>query len=179
MCIPAVLHYMWHCNILCSKHDIDMRMNEWNRHALFLSWNGRNRYLHSSLLKFWDFFHSWEKFSVFPLVPLCSTRVKTEFLTLVEEIPDLQEPINLFIYEWVSNSCLMPNEQFFSYIMAITSFILMKWWCPLKMALYHTNTLGWIFAAHWNNSLGRHVVTQTQPDSKLTRLCSYSLLLHA
>jgi hypothetical protein len=42
-----------------------MRMNEWNRHALFLSWNGRNRYLHSSLLKIWDFFHSWEKFSVF------------------------------------------------------------------------------------------------------------------
>jgi hypothetical protein len=36
---------------LCSKHDIDMRMNEWNRHALFLSWNGRNRYLHSSLLR--------------------------------------------------------------------------------------------------------------------------------
>jgi hypothetical protein len=48
---------------------IDMRMNEWNRHVLFLSWNGRNRYLHSSLLKIWDFFHSWEKFSVFPLVP--------------------------------------------------------------------------------------------------------------
>ena len=27
---------------------------------------------------------------VFPLVPLRSTRAKTEFLTLVEEIPDLQ-----------------------------------------------------------------------------------------
>ena len=64
-----LLHCTWRCNILCSKHDIDMRMNEWNRHALFLSWNGRNRYLHSSLLKIWDFFHSWEKFSVFPLVP--------------------------------------------------------------------------------------------------------------
>jgi hypothetical protein len=47
---------MWHCNILCSKHDIDMRMNEWNRHALFLSWNWRNRYFHSSLLRipFWE-----------------------------------------------------------------------------------------------------------------------------
>jgi hypothetical protein len=41
-----LLHYTWRCNILCSKHDIDMRMNEWNRHALFLSWNGRNGYLH-------------------------------------------------------------------------------------------------------------------------------------
>jgi hypothetical protein len=83
----------WRCNILCSKHDIDMRMNEWNRHALFLRWNGRNRYLHSSLLKIWDFFHSWEKFNIFPLVllvPLRSTREKMEFLTLVEEIPDLQ-----------------------------------------------------------------------------------------
>ena len=44
---------------------------------------------HSSLLKIWDFFHSWEKFSVFPLVPLRSTREKTEFLTLVEEIQRL------------------------------------------------------------------------------------------
>ena len=35
-------------------------MNEWSQHALFLSWNGRNRYLHLSLLKIWDFFHSWE-----------------------------------------------------------------------------------------------------------------------
>jgi hypothetical protein len=50
-----LLHCTWRCNILCSKHDID----EWNRHALFLSWNGRNRYLHSSLLKIWDFFHSF------------------------------------------------------------------------------------------------------------------------
>ena len=39
-----LLHCTWRCNILCSKHDIDMRMNEWNRHALFLSWNERNRY---------------------------------------------------------------------------------------------------------------------------------------
>jgi hypothetical protein len=74
-----LLHCTWRCNILCSKHDIDMRMNEWNGHALFLSWNGRNRYLHSSLLKIWDFFHLWEKCSVFALVPLCSTREKTDF----------------------------------------------------------------------------------------------------
>jgi hypothetical protein len=39
-----LLHCTWRCNILCSKHDIDMPMNEWNRHALFLCWNGRNRY---------------------------------------------------------------------------------------------------------------------------------------
>jgi hypothetical protein len=31
-----------------------------------------------------------KEISVFPLVPLRSTREKTEFLTLVEEIPDLQ-----------------------------------------------------------------------------------------
>jgi hypothetical protein len=69
-----LLHCKWRCNILCSKHDIDMWMNEWNRNALFLSWNGRNRYLHSTLLKIWNFFHSWEKFSVFPLVPLVKRR---------------------------------------------------------------------------------------------------------
>jgi hypothetical protein len=52
--------------------------------------NGRNRFLHSSLLKIWDFFHSCEKLYVFSLVPLRSTREKTEFLRLVKEIPDLQ-----------------------------------------------------------------------------------------
>jgi hypothetical protein len=35
--------------------------------------NGRNRFLHSSLLKIWDFFHSCEKFYVFSLVPLRSS----------------------------------------------------------------------------------------------------------
>ena len=50
--------------------------------------NGRNRFLHSSLLKIWDFFHSCEKFYVFSFVLLRSTREKTEFL--VKEIPDLQ-----------------------------------------------------------------------------------------
>ena len=74
-----LLHCTWRCNILYSKHDIDMRMNEWNQHALFLSWNGRNRYLHSSLLKIWDFFHSREKFSVFPFVPLRSIRDRRNF----------------------------------------------------------------------------------------------------
>ena len=41
--------------------------------------NGRNRFLHSSLLKIWDFFHSCEKFYVFSLVPLRSTREKWNF----------------------------------------------------------------------------------------------------
>ena len=68
--------------------------------VIFFVKNGRNRFLHSSLLKIWDFFHSCEKFYVFSLVPLHSTREKTEFLTLVKEIPDLQwrlvqEPIIL------------------------------------------------------------------------------------
>ena len=72
-----LLHCTWRCNILCSKHDIYMRMNEWNRHALFVSWNGRNRYLHSSLLKIWDFFHSWENspsFHSFRYTPLVKRR---------------------------------------------------------------------------------------------------------
>jgi hypothetical protein len=34
--------------------------------------------------------HESEKFYVFSLVPLRSNREKTEFLTLVKEIPDLQ-----------------------------------------------------------------------------------------
>jgi hypothetical protein len=52
-------------------------------------------YLHSSLLKIWNFFQSWEKFSVFPLVPIRSTREKTEFLTLVEEIPYIHSQVNV------------------------------------------------------------------------------------
>jgi hypothetical protein len=92
-----LLHCTRRCNILCSKHDIDMRMNEWNRHALFLSWNRRNRYLHSFLLKIWDFFHLWEKFSVFPLVPLRSTREKTEFLTKKSQIFNRDSCKNLLV----------------------------------------------------------------------------------
>ena len=43
----------------------------------------------------------------------------------------------LFIYllsvppnpdKWVSDCCLMPSEQLFSFIMAITSYFLVKWW---------------------------------------------------
>jgi hypothetical protein len=44
------------------------------------------RFLHSSLLKIWDFFYSCEKFYVFSLFPLRSTREKTEFLTLVNVV---------------------------------------------------------------------------------------------
>jgi hypothetical protein len=44
----------------------------------------------------------------------------------------------------------MPNEQFFSYIMVRTSYILMM----MMYALFLTNTLSWIFIVqtHWNNS---------------------------
>jgi len=56
--------------------------------------------------------------------------------------------------KWVGDYCLTPNEQFFSYIMARTSYFLMRWrwWGPL--CTHDTNTLSWIFIvlAHWNNS---------------------------
>jgi hypothetical protein len=31
-----LLHCTWRCNILCSKHDIDMRMNEWMKSTWFV-----------------------------------------------------------------------------------------------------------------------------------------------
>jgi len=37
-----------------------------------------NRFLHDSLLKIWDFFHEWNEWK------------DAEFLSRVEEIPDLQ-----------------------------------------------------------------------------------------
>ena len=48
----------------------------------------------------------------------------------------------------------MPNEQFFSYIMVRTSYILMRWWFLLCT---RPNTVSWIFivlhnVANWNNS---------------------------
>ena len=36
------------------------------------------------------------------------------------------------VIAWLSDRCLMPSEQFFSYIMVKTSYISIRWWwCPL------------------------------------------------
>ena len=53
-------------------------------------------------------------------------------------------------FEWVSDYCLMPNEQFFRHIMVRTSYILMRWWWCL---LYTRRTPRLIVLTHWNNSL--------------------------
>jgi hypothetical protein len=36
-----------------------------------------------------------------------------------------------YLFEWLNNCCLMPTQQFFSYIMAGTSYFSMKWWWGL------------------------------------------------
>jgi len=44
----------------------------------------------------------------------------------------------------VSDYCLTTSEQFFSYVMARTSYILMRWrlwwWCP-----FFTKSTGWVW----------------------------------
>jgi len=47
----------------------------------------------------------------------------------------------------------MPTQQFFSIIMARTTFSMEWWWGPL--CTRPTRLLGWVFIvlAHWNNSL--------------------------
>ena len=49
-----------------------------------------NRFLHESLLKIWDFFHECEKFRLFTSGAQRNEWKDTEFLSRVEEIPDLQ-----------------------------------------------------------------------------------------
>ena len=55
--------------------------------------------------------------------------------------------------EWVSDCCLMPTQQFFSYIMVKNKLIFNE--MMMRSTLYLTNTLSWIFIvlADWNNSL--------------------------
>jgi len=42
-------------------------------------------------------------------------------------------PLSMFLYNNLKSDCfLMTSEQYFSYIMARTSYISMRWWwCPL------------------------------------------------
>jgi hypothetical protein len=50
-----------------------------------------NRFLHESLLKIWDFFHECEKFRLFTSGAQRNEWKNAEFLSRVEEIPDLQK----------------------------------------------------------------------------------------
>ena len=54
--------------------------------------------------------------------------------------------------EWLSDCCLMPIQQFFSYSMSRTNYLFNE--MMMRSALFLTNTLSWIFIvlAHWNNS---------------------------
>ena len=78
------------------------------------------------------------------------------------------------ITEWVSDCWLMHGDQFFSYIMATRSYILMRWWrwCPLC----------WIFIVltHWNKCSRTYIHSEhiflIPSQSKLS---SYSLMLCA
>ena len=61
------------------------------------------------------------------------------------------------LYEEVSDCCLTPTQQFFSYIMERTSFNGMM----MTSALYYYNTSSWIFIVLelTQQSAGRHVAT--------------------
>ena len=37
---------------------------------------------------------------------------------------------SIISFNWVSDCCLTPTQQFFSYIMAVTSYFSMRWWYP-------------------------------------------------
>jgi hypothetical protein len=61
------------------------------------------------------------------------------------------------IIKWVSDCCLTPVEQFFSCVMARTSYISMRWWCLL--CTRPTGLVGLLIVlAHLNNSPGVDMV---------------------
>ena len=82
--------------------------------------------------------------------------------------------------KWVSDHCLTPNEQLFSYIMGTTSYILMRWRCPLCtrptrwVGLHSASSLKQQSTATHVTPLGTHY-----SNSEPTSLCSYSLVLRA
>jgi hypothetical protein len=58
----------------------------------------------------------------------------------------------------VSDCCLTPTQQFFSYIMARTSYFSMRWWSG-SLCTRPTCLVGFfIVLAHWNNSPEREMV---------------------
>jgi len=76
----------------------------------------------------------------------------------------------------VSDCCLKPGEQYFSYIMAGKSYISI--FDEMMYALYKSNTLSWIFivldVAHLNSSpqVDMSLCTRTHyADSEPTNLC--------
>ena len=82
---------------------------------------------------------------------------------------------------WVSDCCLMPNQQFFSYIMARTSWFSMRWWwdpiCTRPARLFGFLKCD-ITATTVHGQTCRHALTHS-PDSEPTSLCSFSLVLCA
>ena len=50
-----------------------------------------------------------------------------------------------YIHKWVSDCWSTPNEQFFSHIMARTSFISMRWWCPIIDSTRPTHLVGILY----------------------------------
>jgi hypothetical protein len=80
--------------------------------------------------------------------------------------------------EWMSDCCLTPVEQFFSCIMARTSYISMRWWCLL--CTRPTDLVGLLIVlAHWNNSPRVDMWCSTKThnsNSEPINLCPYSLI---
>jgi hypothetical protein len=76
----------------------------------------------------------------------------------------------------VSDCCLMPIQQFFSYIMTRTSLFSMRWWWgPLCTRPTH-----WVVFYSASSLKQQCRSTRTHyPDSEPTSLCSFSLMLHA
>jgi hypothetical protein len=144
-----LLHCTWRCNILCSKYD--MRMNEWNRHALFLSWNGRNRYLHSSLLKIWDFFHSCERNSVsfhsFRYAPLVKRRNFSHSWkkSQIFNRDSCKNLLLLFEYRYLYSKC--------SYIVSLYRFLahLTQRYCHHLVSVVRPLTFSYFNLLLWNN----------------------------
>jgi hypothetical protein len=60
--------------------------------------------------------------------------------------------VNVLAHEWLSDCCLIPTRQFFSYIIGRTSKFSMRWWwgplCTRPTCLVRF----FIVLAHWNNS---------------------------
>ena len=68
MCTRSRCTHKLYIDVLLSQHEVI----QFRGRNVNIVKNGRNRFLHSSLLKIWDFFHSCEKFYVFSLVLLHS-----------------------------------------------------------------------------------------------------------
>jgi hypothetical protein len=69
-----------------------------------------------------------------------------------EELVQLASETPIYIYEWVSDCCSTPIQLFFSYIMARTGWLSMRWWWILPCSRPTRWVEFFIVLAHWNNS---------------------------